>query len=203
MLTDEIKQSQGGLSYAKRYRCKLAMYREWRALEQCKGPLIQKIIAVDDNALTLWFEFDLHAKPLTAFSAVDLPLFIELFPKIVNSITHCHEQGWVHGDIKPANILYLEKEHTIRLIDFGASYPIATCRLSLLEWQFTPMFASPAQRGGFGLVDPSDDWYAVHKIIEPFISCGAKRPESAQMQIFADQMHHKITTNKKDDSVGA
>lgn len=153
-------------SYSKRYQCKEAMTREWAALEQCKGRHIQRALSVDEEALSICFEFDQKAKALTEFADSDLPLFIALYPNIVRAIAHCHNQGWVHGDIKPSNILYLGKEQNIRLIDFGASYPIGTCRATLSTWQLTPTFASVNQRAGVGLVEAADDWFALQKIIE-------------------------------------
>ncbi len=156
----------GPLSYTKRYLTPEAMWREYNALIACKGEDVQVVLRIDAEKSRICFEFDFNAIPLNHFSSMDAPLFISLLPCIARAIQGCHKKGWVHGDIKPSNILYLKENGGIRLIDFGASYPIGTSRNALKTWQLTPSLASPAQRSGDGFVEPNDDWYALNKLTE-------------------------------------
>ncbi|UTM57045.1 protein kinase [Photobacterium sp. CCB-ST2H9] len=153
-------------TYVKRYALPEAMWQEWTALNECRGPGIQRVISIDPDAQMLTLAFDPDAVPLSTFGEADLGLFMKVLPAIVSVIQHCHGRGWVHGDIKPSNILYVPATQTIRLIDFGASHRIGTSREALSEWQATPMFASPQQMNGEGLVHTGDDWYALMKIID-------------------------------------
>ncbi|KDM90349.1 protein kinase domain-containing protein [Photobacterium galatheae] len=154
------------VTYVKRYTSSAAMWQEWQALNECRGPGIQRAISIDPEAQSLTLAFEPAAVPLSSFGKADLRLLIAVLPAIVSVIQHCHDRGWVHGDIKPSNMLYVPATQTIRLIDFGASHRIGTSREALSEWQATPMFASPQQMSGEGLVHTGDDWYALMKIID-------------------------------------
>lgn len=165
-IVQKSTEKDGFSRYIKHFQCEALMWREWRALASCKGMYVQRALFLDVQMRKIGFEFDKEALPLSCFSHEDLPLFVSLLPSISKAIQHCHDKGWVHGDIKPSNILYIKKQKRVRLIDFGASYPVGTCRQSLQDWQLTPFFASPGQRSGEGRVEVEDDWFALQKIIE-------------------------------------
>jgi len=161
--TEPAEQAQ---TYVKHYASPEAMWREWQALKACRGVGVQRVHAVDTDRQALMLEFDSSAMPLSEFDEADLALFVAVLPALVSVIQHCHARGWVHGDIKPSNIVYVPTTQTIRLIDFGASYRIGTSREALSEWQVTPMFATGQQVRGEGLVQTGDDWYALINIID-------------------------------------
>ncbi|MGR5060082.1 protein kinase domain-containing protein [Vibrio rotiferianus] len=156
--------------YTKHFDSVESLQREWVALQECQGAQIQKVVDVDWSKLQLTLEFDQSAIPLIAFEPKDLALFASLLPSVVQAIKHCHRKGWVHGDIKPSNLLYVPQLQHIRLIDFGASCRTGTSREALSEWQATPTFASPNQKGGEGLVETGDDWFSLIKIIDQVMS---------------------------------
>ncbi|WP_253820442.1 serine/threonine-protein kinase [Vibrio pectenicida] len=158
--------------YIKQLNTQEALEREWTALNECRGSGIQSVLYVDWGRLQLTLEFDRYAIPLSEFGPQDLALFNSLIPDIINVISHCHKNGWVHGDIKPSNMLYVPYLEDIRLIDFGASLRLGTSRELLTDWQVTPMFASSKQMNGEGLVTVDDDWYSLMKIINQVIHNG-------------------------------
>ncbi|EDK28508.1 serine/threonine protein kinase [Vibrionales bacterium SWAT-3] len=153
-------------SYTKHYCNVDELQRELLALHYCRNYQVQKVLEVNWINLQLILEFDTSAIPLSNFSVEDLELFTDLMPSIVDVIRHCHRKGWVHGDIKPSNLLYIPSNHHVKLIDFGASYRIGTDRKVLADWQVTPRFASSNQICGEGLVEPKDDWYALRQVVE-------------------------------------
>ncbi|ELR67252.1 serine/threonine protein kinase [Photobacterium marinum] len=160
----------------KRYARWDDMIREWQALQECRGFRVQKTLEMDEKKQLIHFEFDAKARPLSSFGKDEQALFIELLPEIIRAINHCHQNGWVHGDIKPSNILFIPQNRTVRLVDFGASYRVGTSRSDLPTWQVTPMFASANQIDGCGVVDIKDDWFALVKLIEIFIrSCADEK----------------------------
>lgn len=44
-----------------------------------------------------------------------------LFEGVVNGLSWLHEQGIIHGDVKPENLVLSEDEATVKLIDFGSA----------------------------------------------------------------------------------
>lgn len=150
----------------KHYFCQEEMWREWQAVNACHSFCIQKAIAIDEKKQAIYFEYYSAFRSLNELRDQELNLLICLLPKIVHAISHCHQQGWVHGDIKPSNILFDEENTSVRLIDFGASYPIGVNRALLPAWQLTPMFSSSNQKLGVGYVEEDDDWYALEKMMQ-------------------------------------
>ncbi|MGR6862791.1 protein kinase domain-containing protein [Aliivibrio salmonicida] len=157
-------------SYTKHFDSAKNLQKEWVALQACQGAQIQKVVGVNWSTLQLTLEFDQSAIPLIEFEPKDLALFVSLLPSVVHTIKHCHSKGWVHGDIKPSNLLYVPQLQHIRLIDFGASCPMGSSREALSDWQATPMFASPNQKSGEGLVETGDDWFSLIQIIDQIMS---------------------------------
>lgn len=46
--------------------------------------------------------------------------------QILEAVAYCHDQGFVHRDIKPDNIMIdVDSEDAIKLIDFGLSHEIS------------------------------------------------------------------------------
>lgn len=145
------------------------MEREWQAVNECAGFYVKKPLMLDTINSVIYFEYDSTAKPLSSFDKDNAKQFVWMLPNIIRAIKYCHDKGWVHGDIKPSNILFIPDLDSIRLIDFGASYRIGTSRKTLSGWQASPSFASPSQLQGKGLVKKEDDWYALTKMIDQLI----------------------------------
>ena len=107
---------------------------------------------------------------LDRFGIMQVELFILLIPAVIRAIACCHQNGWVHGDVKPANILYLPETGSIRLIDFGASFPLGISRTEIDKWQLSQQYASRNQLEGVGYVEGKDDWFALLVMIKKVIS---------------------------------
>lgn len=97
-----------------------------------------------------------------AFSLVD---------GVLNGLEAVHEQGIVHQDLKPANVL-LATDGTPKIADFG----IARARTGATETfqeaelrQGTPKFMAPEQRRG-EVADERSDLYAVGRLIETCVA---------------------------------
>lgn len=160
----------------KRYACDLSMLREWQALKDCAGVYVQVVRRRDLANKAIVFEYDNSAKPLNLFTQQDVTVFVDLLPSMIRAIQHCHDVGWVHGDIKPSNMLYVPDTGSIRLIDFGGCQRIGAKREQFSSWQMTPYFASEEQIKGIGKVNEMDDWQALLKLIKQVIE---SQPEFA------------------------
>ncbi|WP_170107662.1 protein kinase family protein [Photobacterium lipolyticum] len=134
--------------------------REWRCMKQCHSPYIVQPIEYLYSSSLLVLPY-LAGQSVLAFSFEQRSLFVSLIPQIVRAINCVHQAGWVHGDIKPSNIIYLPELELIQLIDFGASWPVDTPLSSLNEWQLTSGFSRRSKHQGIGKIEKEDDWYAL------------------------------------------
>ncbi|MFY1697882.1 MULTISPECIES: serine/threonine-protein kinase [unclassified Solwaraspora] len=101
--------------------------------------------------------------PLPPAAAVDVAA------QVATALAYLHQQGIVHGDVKPANLLVPADGGRVRLIDFGAaratSVPVVG-RSTLA----TPEYAAPEIAAG-GASGPASDVYALGIVLFELL-CG-------------------------------
>jgi serine/threonine-protein kinase len=71
----------------------------------------------------------------------DLPETLRIFAKVAEALAHMNDQGYVHADTKPNNIL-VSAQGRVKLIDLGQSCPVGTAKSRI---QGTPDFIAPEQ----------------------------------------------------------
>ena len=71
----------------------------------------------------------------------DVSQVLEIFQKVADGLDSLHQQGWVHADIKPNNII-LTQDGNLKLIDFGQSCKIGHIKSRI---QGTPDYIAPEQ----------------------------------------------------------
>ncbi len=71
----------------------------------------------------------------------DLTQAATIFLAVARAMAHMHARGYIHGDIKPNNII-VAPDGTVKIIDFGQSCRIGTIKERI---QGTPDFIAPEQ----------------------------------------------------------
>lgn len=81
---------------------------------------------------------------------------IRISKAVLRALTAAHGHGVIHGDIKPANIMFDETNNTYILTDFGAAYNVHRGRQAENTIVGTPAYMSPEQLEGKKLDGRSD-----------------------------------------------
>lgn len=93
---------------------------------------------------------------------IPIALALKLAAQMIDALAHAHEQGVLHRDIKPGNLL-IDAEHRVVVVDFGlatSASPEAEARAGSVG---TPGYAAPEQVRGRG--DARADQFSLAAVI--------------------------------------
>jgi serine/threonine-protein kinase len=153
--------------------------REGAILKALEHPAIVRLLELgiaDDGAVFLVTEYvegetlaeRLSRRPLGIAEAD------ALVDALCDGLGAAHAHGVVHGDLKPANVVWPE-EGSPRLVDFGASKILGLDRLTATgEISGTPAYMAPEMLTGKGDVDQRVDVYGLGVLLYEALS--GKRP---------------------------
>lgn len=109
---------------------------------------------------------------LKASQKLSVPAALAMTRQLASALQYAHEQGVVHRDIKPGNILVLADTKTVKLADFGIAQLeeslVGTGKLSD-KVMGTPEYMSPEQVLGHPL-DSRSDLYSVGVLLYQMIN---------------------------------
>lgn len=154
LISTSLMSSSDGADYIRRFR------REAEAAARCAHP---NIIAIYDFALHegqpfLAMEF-VHGRSLRQRldeeAAMAVPDAIHVMVQVLDALGSAHQQGVIHQDIKPANIL-LTPQMQAKVADFGISRFVNTDVTNVSSSMGTPNYMSPEQCRGAGIDHRSD-----------------------------------------------
>lgn len=152
--------------------------REGAALKALEHPSIVRLLelGVDDEGVVFLvteyvegetLEEQLKRGPLS-LSAID-----GVVAALAGGIDAAHAHGILHGDLKPANVLFGNGQ--IRLVDFSASKILGLDRLTATgEISGTPAYMAPEVLTGKGEVDARIDVYGLGVLL--YEASSGKRP---------------------------
>ncbi|MBI4397937.1 MAG: serine/threonine protein kinase, partial [Candidatus Omnitrophica bacterium] len=113
-------------------------------MEHVDGPNLAEVVAEQKE------------KKLAAAQAVPL------IRQALEGLAYAHEQGILHRDIKPGNLLLDKKNKRVVIADFGLSREAGATQLTLSRAQLgTPEYMAPEQVQNPQLVDVPTDMYAM------------------------------------------
>lgn len=97
---------------------------------------------------------------------------------LAEALQHAHARGVVHGDLKPANVLYDPRTGTAKLTDFALACPAGARAPRFLG---TPLYMAPERLCG-GRIVPESDQFSLAVLVYRLLSgelpfAGRTRPE--------------------------
>ena len=158
LISTQLMSGADRADYIKRFR------REAEAAARCAHP---NIVAVYDFALHeeqpyLAMEF-VRGRSLRQLlddaPVMEVPEAIAIITQVLDALTAAHEQGVIHRDIKPGNIM-LTAEHRVKVGDFGISTLMNVETTTVFSTIGTPSYMSPEQCRGDDVVDGRSDIFS-------------------------------------------
>jgi serine/threonine-protein kinase len=145
--------------------------REARILRELRHPHIVTFRDVGESEGRLFFAMDYvegtdAGRMLREQGPLRVRPAIRLICQVLAALAYAHAKGFVHRDVKPANILVAEQDSkkTVQLADFGLARVYQESRLSGLTMQGdvggTVAYMPPEQITHFRLAKPPADQYS-------------------------------------------
>lgn len=99
---------------------------------------------------------------LTESPAKKLPVALWLVRQTAQALASLHESGWIHGDVKPENVMIGPRGHAT-LVDLGFATRIHSVRSRLFRG--TPDYASPESMSGQHAALPAMDMFSLGRML--------------------------------------
>ena len=136
---------------------------EARALAKLQNPHIVSIYALRETQIGLFIVMEYVdggtlADRLEEKGALDLHTTMKMFKEILNALSHAHEAGIIHRDIKPGNIM-VNQAGQVKVTDFGLAkmQEQASAVTMTVGTGGTLFYMSPEQVRGLANVDQRGD----------------------------------------------
>jgi tetratricopeptide (TPR) repeat protein len=173
--------------------------REARSAAMLDDPRIVRVTDFgrsDAGALYMVMEL-LDGRPMSELvegSTLSAAELIQLVDQVLSALEHAHDQGVVHRDLKPDNIMLLERrgERLVKILDFGlaklSEVPADAQKLTQAGTVFgTPRYMSPEQATA-DKIDARSDLYSVGVILYEMLTGRALFEGDTVVEIMTKQV---------------
>jgi serine/threonine-protein kinase len=172
---------------------------EMRILAQFEHPNIAHLLdgGTSDDGIAYFVMEWVQGKPISEYVAdkqLGLKARIGLVLQAIEAVEYAHQNLFIHGDIKPANILVNESGQ-VKLVDFGIARPMKNQQDLEYLPQYTPSYSSPEQAQGKPLSTASDVFGLSAVLFELCSGSAPRNKESMATQTaFTDKINTAIST---------
>ena len=132
---------------------KVRFFHEAGAAQRLAHPDIVKVYAAGEDRDVAYIAMErLQGKDLARYleelKRLPVALLLSIVARVADALAHAHRQGVLHGDIKPANIVWEPESGAVKITDFGMASmgDLLTTGSGLLLG--TPSYMSPEQLSG-------------------------------------------------------
>ncbi len=122
---------------------------------------------------------------IASHGKMDFESSVSLLSPIMTALSKIHEQGLIHRDISPANIMIL-KDGTVKLLDFGAAREVGGADEKSLSILLKPGYAPEEQYRTKGNQGAWTDVYALSATMYKMMT--GVTPVDAMNRIFSDEL---------------
>ena len=181
----KVLRAEAGASDARVYR----MEREFRQMQRLTHTGIVRVFDLDceDNLWFITMEL-LDGQPLHRYLRSNLKdgEALNILTQCAEALAYAHDQGIVHGDLKPGNV-FVTQNGGVRLFDFGSAPGIGESVELSTSHRFaaTPPYASPETLEGKG-VEPRDDIFSLGCVAYELLT-GGRHPFERKSSLEARQ----------------
>ncbi len=135
-------------------------------LSHCGIPSLRNIFILEDDSIALVMSYvpgetlEQWIQKKGGLNPEDVAWITD---RILNVLMYLHfENGVIHGDLKPQNIIVLEEKHRVSLVDFGLA--LIRPKGGDLSKGYTRYFASPEEEEGKTIL-PESDFYSLGMVM--------------------------------------
>lgn len=168
--------------YHRRGRDRSTALREVRGAIQVAGPGVIRLYDASPDEGWIALEWIRRGSVRDLLRGGEVAALLPMGPwavALARTLSRVHQCGWVHGDVKPANVLLRSKDDPV-LGDFGIARPVGESVRG-----GSPGYISPERLAGAAAA-PRDDVYGFGRIVEDVLFHASDRvdeaPEAADSQ---------------------
>lgn len=120
--------------------------------------------------------------------AVPLPVALWLVRQVAQALDALHQAGWVHGDVKPDNVVIGSKGHAT-LVDLGFASRVHS--MPQHQYRGTPAYSAPECLSGEMASIPAMDTLSLGRVLWQWMTRAQSSPES-QLEPIAELVESMV-----------